>query len=69
MLRCILCLEEKSPLTDEHVIYAALGGGVVLKKTTCEECQRQPLVRAAISQGIELCGSAQSLSWNPWKEE
>ncbi|MGH2397173.1 MAG: HNH endonuclease [bacterium] len=41
MTRCIFCLEEKEPLTDEHIIPAALGSNVVLKKSVCEDCQRQ----------------------------
>ncbi len=40
MARCIFCLEEKNPLTDEHIIPAALGSNVVLRKAVCEDCQK-----------------------------
>jgi hypothetical protein len=39
MAKCVLCHEEKAKLTDEHVIYAALGSNIVLPNSTCEECQ------------------------------
>ena len=35
---CIFCLEEKPILTHEHVFPAALGGALVLKNSTCAEC-------------------------------
>ncbi|MBN9357392.1 MAG: hypothetical protein J0I15_13135 [Herbaspirillum huttiense] len=41
MSRCIFCHEEKTALTDEHIIPAALSSNVVLKKSSCTECQKQ----------------------------
>ena len=39
MLQCLLCLEDKPALTDEHIISAALGSNLILPKSTCEKCQ------------------------------
>jgi len=41
MTRCIFCHEDKSKLTDEHIIPAALSSNIVLKKSSCAECQAQ----------------------------
>jgi hypothetical protein len=41
MPQCVLCLEEYDVLTDEHVIYAALGSNLVVPRSTCTECQSQ----------------------------
>jgi len=41
MPKCIFCLEEKSKLTDEHVIYAALGSDIVLPNSSCKACQEK----------------------------
>lgn len=38
MPQCILCLQEKERLTDEHVFPAALGGVLVLGNSVCTEC-------------------------------
>lgn len=51
MPHCIFCLQEKEPLTDEHVFPAALGGVLVLQDSTCVECNNgfykfeQPLAK------------------------
>jgi len=37
--RCIYCGKQKEKLTDEHVIPYALGGSVVLKNASCENCR------------------------------
>ena len=39
MPECLLCLEDKPTLTDEHIIPAALGSNLTLPKSTCRECQ------------------------------
>jgi hypothetical protein len=50
MPRCIICLEEKDRLTDEHVFPAAIGGVLEFKNSVCAECNHeaskfeQPLV-------------------------
>jgi hypothetical protein len=38
MPQCIFCLQEKEELTDEHLLPAALGGGLALNKSVCAEC-------------------------------
>src|SRR6188768_2800571 len=37
--RCIFCLDDKSALTREHVVPAALKGTLVIQKATCTPCQ------------------------------
>src|SRR5215208_6664839 len=39
MSRCLFCCEDKTILTDEHIIPAALGGNLKLPKSTCAQCQ------------------------------
>jgi HNH endonuclease len=38
MPMCLFCRHEFEKLTDEHVFQAAIGGKLVVKDATCEEC-------------------------------
>jgi hypothetical protein len=39
MGQCIYCLnEEGTPLSDEHIVPACLGGKVILPKASCKKC-------------------------------
>jgi len=37
--RCIYCLSDTKPLTDEHIVPAGLGGNIILVDASCGDCQ------------------------------
>jgi hypothetical protein len=37
--RCIYCLSEIAPLTDEHIIPDGMNGDIILNEASCEICQ------------------------------
>src|SRR5689334_22057896 len=38
--KCIYCGDDKSPLSDEHIIPDGLGGNLILVKASCFSCAK-----------------------------